>query len=101
LDVLPEFFYHLDLNPADKQCHFRRQLTTKVALRQIARARGEMLKRLVGVLDDHVELPPYQVAAIDPESPEAIERAAEVFRSRFALGLGPLSNVTRIAETEF
>ena len=34
LEVLPEFFYHIDLIPiADEQCHFRRQLTTKVALR--------------------------------------------------------------------
>jgi Zn-dependent peptidase ImmA (M78 family)/plasmid maintenance system antidote protein VapI len=99
LDVLPEFFYHLDPNPiVDEQCHFRRQLTTKVVLRQVARARGEMLKRLVGVLDEHVELPHYQVGEADPESPETIERAAEKFRSLFSLGLGPLSNVTRIAE---
>jgi transcriptional regulator with XRE-family HTH domain len=99
LDVLPEFLYHLDLNPiADEQCHFRRQLTTKVVLRQVARARGEMLKRLVGVLDERVELPHYQVGEADPESPETIERAAEKFRSLFSLGLGPLSNVTRIAE---
>lgn len=99
LEVLPEFFYHVDANPiADEQCHFRRQLTTKVALRQVARARGEMLKKLVGVLDEHVELPAYQVAAADPDSPEAIERAAEIFRLLFCLGMGPLSNVTRIAE---
>lgn len=99
LEVLPEFFYQVDSNPiADEQCHFRRQLTTKVALRQVARARGEMLKRLVGVLDDHVELPPYKVMAADPDSPETIERATETFRSLFGLGIGPLSNVTRIAE---
>lgn len=99
LNVLPEFFYHLDPNPiADEQCHFRRQLTTKVVLRQVARARGEMLKRLVGVLDEHVELPRYQVGEADPGSSETIERAAEKFRSLFGLGLGPLSNVTRIAE---
>lgn len=99
LEVLPEFFYHIDLLPiADEQCHFRRQLTTKVALRQVARARGEMLKRLVGVLDEHVELPHYQVGEADPGSAEMIEHAAEKFRSLFALGLGPLSNVTRIAE---
>ena len=42
--------------------HFRRQLKTKVALRQVARARGEMLKRLVGVLDEHVDLPMYQIS---------------------------------------
>lgn len=99
LDVLPEFFYHIDQNPiSDEQCHFRRQLTTKAVLRQVARARGEMLKRFVGVLDDHVELPLYQVDEADPESPEKIESAAERFRSLFDLGRGPLSNVTRIAE---
>lgn len=99
LNVLPDFFRYVDPNPiADEQCHFRRQLTTKVALRQVARARGEMLKRLVSVLDEHVDLPRYQVKEADPESPEAIERAAELFRSLFSLGLGPLSNVTRIAE---
>lgn len=99
LSVLPEFFYRADPNPiADEQCHFRRQLTTKVVLRQVARARGEMLKRLVGVLDEHVELPPYKVAEADPASIETIERAAEKFRSLFGLGMGPLSNVTRIAE---
>jgi Zn-dependent peptidase ImmA (M78 family)/DNA-binding XRE family transcriptional regulator len=99
LQVLPEFFRLVDPNPiVDEQCHFRRQLTTKVALRQVARARGEMLKRLVGVLDEHVELPQYQVHEADAETAEAIERAAEMFRSLFGLGLGPLSNVTRIAE---
>lgn len=99
LNVLPEFFYHIDPNPiADEQCHFRRQLTTKATLRQVARARGEMLKRLVCVLDEHVELPTYQVDEADPHSAEAIEIAAEKFRSIFSLGYGPLSNVTRIAE---
>lgn len=99
LNVLPEFFREVDANPiADEQCHFRRQLTTKVAQRQVARARGEVLKRLVGVLDEHVELPRYRVSATDAETNEAIEKAAEAFRGQFGLGFGPLSNVTRIAE---
>jgi Zn-dependent peptidase ImmA (M78 family)/DNA-binding XRE family transcriptional regulator len=99
LQVLPEFFRFVDPHPiADEQCHFRRQLTTKVSLRQVGRARGEMLKRLVGVLDQHVDLPPYRIEEAEPESPETIERSAEKFRSRFSLGMGPLSNVTRIAE---
>jgi Zn-dependent peptidase ImmA (M78 family) len=67
-------------------------------LRQVARARGEMLKRLVGVLDEHVELPRYKVGEADPATPETIERGAEMFRSLFELGQGPLSNVTRVAE---
>jgi Zn-dependent peptidase ImmA (M78 family) len=58
----------------------------------------EMLKRLVSVLDEHVRLPSYKVAEADPATAESIERGAEIFRSTFALGLGPLSNVTRIAE---
>jgi Zn-dependent peptidase ImmA (M78 family)/transcriptional regulator with XRE-family HTH domain len=99
LQVLPDFFYKLDSDPiTDEQCHFRRQLTTKVALRHIGRARGEMLKRLVGVLDQHLELPVYRMQAAELTSPETIERGAEQFRSQFGLGAGPLSNVTRIAE---
>lgn len=99
LFVLPDFFYEIDPMPiSDEQCHFRRQLTTKVALRQVARARGEMLKRLVSVLDEHVELPTYKVGEADPDSTESIELAAEKFRSMFSLGMGPLKNVTRIAE---
>lgn len=99
LDVLPDFFSYPDLDPiSEEQCHFRRQLTTKVALRQSARAKGEMLKRVVSYLDEHVDLPPFKVMEADPTSPESIERGAEKFRSLFGLGLGPLSNVTRIAE---
>lgn len=99
LDVLPEFFYHVDPMPiSEDQCHFRSHLTTKVALRQVARARGEMLKRLVGILDEHVALPEYKVGEADPSSAESIESAAERFRALFELGRGPLSNVTRIAE---
>ena len=99
LKVLPEFFYHVDPHPiTDEQCHFRKQLTTKAALRQVGRARGEMFKSFVGVLDNHVELPPYQVAEAEPATPESIEKGAEKFRKGLGLGLGPLSNVTRIAE---
>jgi Zn-dependent peptidase ImmA (M78 family)/transcriptional regulator with XRE-family HTH domain len=97
--VLPEFFYKIDPMPiADEQCHFRKQLTTKVLLRQTARARGEMLKRLVGVLDEKLELPAYGIVESDPVSMEAIERGAEKCRQFWALGIGPISNVTRIAE---
>ena len=99
LQVLPEFFYNVDPDPiTEEQCHFRRQLTTKVALRQIGRARGEMLKRLVGVIDEHLDLPAYAVSPADVATNESIERCAEQFRARFGLGTGPLSNVTRIAE---
>lgn len=99
LEVLPEFFYKLDTDPiTEEQCHFRRQLTTKVVLRQVGRARGEMLKRLVNVLDQHVDLPTYRMQAAELTSNETIERGAEQFRAQFGLGAGPLSNITRVAE---
>lgn len=99
LGVLPEFLRDVEATPlAEEQCHFRKQLTTKVALRQYARARGEMLKRLVGVLDAHLELPPYKVAEAEPTSDEAIERGAERCRVEWGLGWGPISNITRVAE---
>jgi len=99
LVVLPEFFHEVDPMPiADEQCHFRKQLTTKVALRQVARARGEMIKRLVSVLDNELDLPAYKFMETEPSSAEVIEQAAERCRVDWGLGFGPISNVTRVAE---
>lgn len=99
LAVLPEFFVEPDPMPiADEQCHFRKQLTTKVALHQIARARGEFLKRMINVMDEHLELPRYDFEEGDASSAEAIEQVAERAREHWGLGLGPIQNMTRIAE---
>jgi Zn-dependent peptidase ImmA (M78 family)/transcriptional regulator with XRE-family HTH domain len=99
LGILPEFLRHVDPMPiTEEQCHFRRQLTTKIALRQYARARGEMLKHLVCVLDEHLNLPDYRIAEADTSSDESIERGAEKCRVEWGLGWGPISNVTRVAE---
>jgi len=99
LSVMPEFFRCVDPMPiADEQCHFRKQLTTKVALKQVARAKGEMLKRLVSVLDAKLDLPKYSFIEADPDSVEHIESAAERLRAHWGLGLGPISNMTRVAE---
>lgn len=99
LGILPEFLRELDPMPlTEEQCHFRKQLTTKVALRQYARARGEMLKRLVCVLDEYLDLPEYNITEVDPNTEESIERGAEACRTAWGLGWGPISNVTRVAE---
>ncbi|WP_321854037.1 helix-turn-helix domain-containing protein [Paraburkholderia tropica] len=99
LAVLPEFFVAPDPMPiADEQCHFRKQLTTKVALHQSARARGEFLKRMINVMDEHLELPRYDFEEGDASSAEAIEQVAERAREHWGLGLGPIQNMTRIAE---
>ncbi|MGA7778242.1 MAG: XRE family transcriptional regulator [Paraburkholderia sp.] len=99
LNVLPAFFVEPDPMPiADEQCHFRKQLTTKVALRQVARARGELLKRMVNALEEHLDLPQYDFNEGDASSAEAIEKAAELAREHWELGLGPIQNMTRVAE---
>lgn len=100
LNVLPGFFRALDAMPiADEQCHFRKQLTTKVALRQIARAKGEMFKRLVSVLDRNLDFPAYGFLHEEPATPEEIEKVAEACRAEWELGLGPISNMIRVAES--
>lgn len=100
LGILPEFLRHVDPMPlTEEQCHFRKQLTTKLTLRQYARARGEMLKRLVYVLDEYLELPEYNITEANPSSEESIERGAEACRTAWGLGWGPISNITRVAES--
>lgn len=99
LAVMPEFFLRPDPMPiTDEQCHFRKQLTTKVALRQVARARGEMLKSLVNVLDEVLDLPRYDFIEGDPLDAERIEQLAEQCRAHWGLGGGPIQSMTRIAE---
>jgi Zn-dependent peptidase ImmA (M78 family) len=100
LDVLPGFFRALDAMPiADEQCHFRKQLTTKVTLRQVARAKGEMFKRLVSVLDRNLDFPAYGFLHEEPATPEEIEKVAEACRAEWGLGLGPVANMIRVAES--
>jgi Zn-dependent peptidase ImmA (M78 family) len=99
LEVLPDFFYYSDPMPiSDEQCHFRKHLTTKVSLHQMARARGEILKRLVNILDQDLELPAYKFKETEPSSAEAIELAAERCRIDWGLGFGPIANMVRVAE---
>lgn len=99
LDVLPAFFREVDPMPiSDEQCHFRKQLTTKVALKQVARAKGEMFKRLVSVLDHNLDFPQYGFLHEEVSTPEEIEHVAEASRSAWGLGFGPVSNMSRVAE---
>lgn len=99
LDVFPAFFREVDPVPiSDEQCHFRKQLTTKVALKQVARAKGEMFKRLVSILDHNLDFPQYGFLHEEVTSPEEIEHVAEASRSTWGLGVGPVSNMSRVAE---
>lgn len=99
LDVLPEFFYEAQANAiVEEQIHFRKLRTTKVAIKQKAIAKAEVFKRLVDFCEHRLELPGYGFIEKPVEGLEDIERAAESLREHFGLGLGPIQNITRIAE---
>ncbi|MDI9408115.1 MAG: XRE family transcriptional regulator [Candidatus Pacebacteria bacterium] len=102
MNVNQKFFFTPDLMPiGEEQCHFRSQYTTKIALRQFAKSKGDMLKRFVNTIDQKVYLPKFDMSKIEVNNInniESIELVAEKFRSFFGLGFGPLSNITRIVE---
>jgi len=100
LQVSAEFFHIAHTAPiVEESVHFRKLVSTKSTVKQIAVAKAEMLRRVVDVLDDLLDLPPVNFR----ESPDAstaseIERAAEIARSEWGLGSGPIANMTRLAE---
>ena len=99
LDVYPEFFYEIKIDPiAEDQFHFRKLRTTKVAVKQKALAKGEIFKRIVDFCDERLDLPKYGFIERSVSSLEDIEAAAEELRQHFGLGSGPIQNITRVAE---
>lgn len=99
LDVLPQFFYQSTSNAiVEEQIHFRKLRTTKVAIKQKAIAKAEIFKHLVDFCDQRLELPAYNFLERSVSSLEDIERASETLRDHFALGTGPIQNITRVAE---
>lgn len=101
LDVMPSFFEseHSASAIAEEQVHFRRLATTKVSVKQMALAKASMMQAVVNVIENHLQLPPVRIPQFDQVVTAAdIEKAAEHCRHDWGLGLGPISNVTRLAE---
>lgn len=99
LNVLPEFFYQSNVNAiVEDQVHFRKLRTTKVAAKQKAIAKGQLFKQLVDFCDQRLKLPAYGYTEQTIASLEDVERAAEHLRSHLGVGLGPVQNMTRLAE---
>lgn len=83
----------------EDQFHFRKLLTTTKSIRQVAIARGEMVNTLIAYLDSELRLPLLNIPSLpDVHSSEAIEAVADRCRSEWDLGLGPIDNMTRLAE---
>ena len=101
LAVEPEFFFEPALAPIhDQSVHFRKQFTTRALIKHIAIAKAEMFEHVVSTLDRRCSLPDVSF----PDGSKAktiddIERVAETFRSALSLGQGPITNMTRLAES--
>ena len=99
LHVYPEFFFDKSLSVLPEEIfHFRRLATTKVAVRESVRAKGDLFHKFVLAIDSRVLLPPVSFPAIDAGTTNDIERATETCRSEWGLGLGPIDNMIRVAE---
>jgi Zn-dependent peptidase ImmA (M78 family)/transcriptional regulator with XRE-family HTH domain len=100
LKVEPSFLTQQHSQMLDEdQFHFRKLLTTKTMLKQVVMARGELVARLVGYLDQVLKLPAVNLPQVpDVETLEDIEQAAELCRREWGIGLGPIGNMNRLAE---
>lgn len=100
LQVRSEFFYRiLPQSLPEGEVHFRKLFTTRSAIKQAAMAKAEMFLQLVGYLEENLQLPEVSIpAAKDAESVDDIEKAAELCRRHWGLGLGPIDNMVRVAE---
>ncbi len=99
LGVKPSYFENLSINRLEEyQFHFRKLRTTKVKTKDHVIALGEVFRQLAEFLDARLELPQYDFPTIECATDTDIERAAERCRKHWGLGLGPIENVTRVAE---
>jgi Zn-dependent peptidase ImmA (M78 family)/transcriptional regulator with XRE-family HTH domain len=87
----------------DAECSFRSWRTTPVTARAKARAFGTLLRQFLDYARERLTLPAKNLPR--PESgassaTEAVERAAELCRMRWGLGLDlPIKNMTRVMES--
>ena len=99
LGVNSSYFENVNIKRLEEyQFHFRKLRTTRVKTKDHVIALGEIFRQLAEFLDAHLELPEYDFPTIECSSDADIERAAEFCRRHWALGLGPIENVTRVAE---
>lgn len=100
LQVTPDFFFaRSDQAVHEEQFHYRKLMSTRVSTKQTVQARAELLRRVVVLLDKELKLPAVRIPQFpDAQTPEEIERAAEVCRREWGLGLGPVANMFHLAE---
>lgn len=84
---------------AETQFNFRKQFSTKAFIKQMTMARCEFVERIVGFLDQELKLPELSIPDLSyAKTPDEIEKAAELCRQHWDLGLGPIDHMSRLVE---
>lgn len=100
LNVEAEFFWSPPTYSLPEDLfHFRKQFTTRALAKQVTLARGELVYRIVALLEKELKLPSlkfFEPSACSGE--KSIEDIANLCRAEWGLGNGPISNMTRLAE---
>lgn len=104
--VRPEFFYQNKSTVQEDQVHFRKLQRSKEIDKQSLISTAEYVDRLLidveGKLNGKVTLPTFELPKLDKfdiDKPLDIERIAEYCRKEWGLGLGAISNMTRLCES--
>lgn len=100
LQVVPSFLTATQKPTINEdQFHFRKLFTTRAMIKQVAMARCEMIGRLVSYLDHELKLPDVKIPdKSGATTSDDIERAAELCRNEWGIGLGPIAHMSRLAE---
>lgn len=102
--VKPEFFCKPRFKTIEiEQCHFRSLRSSTQTLKKSVMAQVEMLDSyFISVLEDEVAFPEVKVPTAEDNEFSSIlniERLAERTRKDLGIGLGPISNITRLLES--
>ena len=100
LNVEKDFFFDRIEEVREDQGHFRRLQTTPLHVRSTILSYGTIFMLLVRHLEEYVELPGVNLPKnVEVHTREDIERAAELCRKKWGLGLdAPILNMTRTLE---
>lgn len=100
LSVRSGFFFERNTSPiSEEHVHFRKLVSTRATVKQVAIAKADMLRMAIDVVEEWVDLPKVNFReANNIASDDDIERIAEKCRADWGLGKGPISNMTRVAE---
>lgn len=102
LMVSEQFFYTARKRPLElEQCHFRSVRASTQALKKMIVAQVEVFENFIDKLEQEISFPDVNILDIGNEiisNSNSIELLAEKFRRNLNLGLGPISNITKLSE---